>query len=113
MSRFDYHTGTLTMDAAEGYVEAEALFKIDAFWSRHRDRYGMRSIQWVNNISLDSWTFDGRKQTRETAVALLGEDEVARQEDLALIEWRQTAEQDDADEYADQMRDLRHDLAAE
>lgn len=109
----DYHTGTLTLDASEGYIEAEALFEIDALWSRHRDRYGMRSIQWVNSITLDSWTFNGRKQTRETAVALLGEDEVERQEDLALADWRATAEQDDADEYADQMRDMRMYLAAE
>lgn len=109
----DYHPFTLTLDAPEGYVEAEATLEIDAAWSSRRDRYGMRSILHVNEFSLSEWTFDGRKQTRETAVALIGAASVEMQEQLALDAWRSTAEQDDAEEYADYARDLRMDMAAE
>lgn len=109
----DYHTFTLTLDAPEGYVDAEAVLEIDAAWSSRRDRYGMRSIMHINEFSLTEWTFDGRKQNRATAVALIGEDSVEMQEQLALDAWRSTAEQDDAEEYADYARDLRMDMAAE
>lgn len=109
----DYHTATLTLDVSEGYSECEAVFEIDAIWSRHRDHHGMRRVDYVNGCTLESWTFDGRQQTRATAVALIGEAEVERQEDLARTSWLETAEQDDADEYADFKRDQRMDYAAE
>ncbi|MDT1061166.1 hypothetical protein RM190_04795 [Paracoccus sp. CPCC 101403] len=109
----DYHTATLTLDVAEGYSECEATFEVDALWSRHRDRHGMRRVDHVNGVSLESWTFDGRQQNRATAVALIGEAEVERQEDLARTAWLETAEQDDADGYADYQRDQRVAYAAE
>ena len=105
----DYHTGTLVADVNGGMLDAEATYEIDAMWPSHRDRHGMRQILHINSVTLESWLFDGRQQTRATAFALLGEDEVERQEELALIAWRETAEQDDADGYAD----YRHDMAAE
>ena len=105
----DYHTGTLVADVDGGMLDAKATYEIDALWSSRRDRHGMRQILHINSVTLESWLFDGRQQTRATAVALLGEDEVERQEELALIEWRETAEQDDADGYAD----YRHDMADE
>ncbi|MTH66730.1 hypothetical protein [Paracoccus shanxieyensis] len=105
----NYHTDTLTLDASEGLVEAEAIFAIDAAWSSHRNARGYRSIDWISSCELESWTFDGRKQTRATAVALIGEAEVERQENLAMYSWRETASQDEADEYAD----YRHGMAAE
>ncbi|MCV2449393.1 hypothetical protein [Paracoccus sp. DMF] len=105
----DYYTGTLEADVPGGVIDAEAVYEIDAAWSRNRDRYGMRQILHINDFCLESWTFDGRQQTRATAVALLGEAEVERQEEFALEAWRSTAEQDDADGWAD----YRHDMAAE
>lgn len=105
----DYYTGTLEADVDGGVIDAEALYEIDAIWSRHRDRYGMRRVEYVNSIALESWIFGARQQTRATAVALLGEAEVERQEELALMAWRETAEQDEADDWADYC----HDVAAE
>lgn len=105
----DYHSGNLTLDAAEGYSECEARFEIEASWSSRNHR-GVRQVLHISGVSLDEWTFDGRRQTRATAIALLGEAEVERQEDLALIAWRETAEQDDADSYGDYARDLREEM---
>lgn len=104
----DYHSGSLTLDAPEGYSECEARYEIDASWSRRRN--GLRQVLHVSGIQLDEWTFDGRRQTRATAVALLGEAEVERQEDIALIAWRETAERDDADSYGDYACDLREEM---
>lgn len=104
----DYHNGSLTLDEMEGAIEAEAIFEIDATWSR-RSRNGMRSVDHVAGVNLLQWTFGGRKQDRETAVKLAGEEWVAHQEDLALTQWQETAEQDDADSYGDYAYELRRD----
>lgn len=95
----DYHRSTLTLDASEGLIEADAIYSIDVVWGPRRK--GVRSVWHVNDCTLDEWTFDGRKQSRATACALVGEDEVERQEQLALEAWLETAVQDDADGYAD------------
>lgn len=105
----DYHSGNLTLDVPEGYSECEARYEIEASWS-HRNGRGYRQVLHISGVSLDEWTFNGRRQTRDTAVELLGEAEVERQEDLALIEWRETAEQDDADSYGDYARDRREEM---
>ena len=97
----NYHSATLVIEGPEGLIEAEATFAIDAAWSSHRNARGYRSVDWINSCELSEWVFDGRKQTRETAVALAGEAEIERQENLAMIEWRETASQNEADEYAD------------
>lgn len=103
----DYHRTILEADVNGGVIDAEAIYRIDAAWGpRH---HGIRSIWHVNDCTLDEWTFDGRKQSRATACALLGEEEVERQEELACEAWLQTAVQDDADGWAD----YRHDMAAE
>lgn len=103
----DYHRGTLEAYTSGGVIDAEATYSIDAVWGP-RQR-GIRSLWHVNDCTLDCWIFDGRKQSRATAVALLGEEEVARQEDLACEKWMETAAQDDADGWGD----YRYGLAAE
>lgn len=108
----DYHTGTIVLDKDEGMIEAEAVYEIDALWSR-RDHRGWRSVVYVNSVTLISWTYGSRKQNRETAVALAGDDWIQRMEEIAGTEWRETAEQDDADNYGDFLRDQRSDIAAE
>lgn len=108
----DYHTGSICLDEAEGLIEAEAIFEIEASWSSRR-RNGFRSIDYVSGVRLLSWTYGARKQTRETAVALAGEAWVEAQEDHALTEWRRSAEQDEADNYGDFAYEQRRDMAAE
>lgn len=103
----DYHRGTIEADVDGGVIDAEAIYRIDAVWGP-RNR-GVRSIWHVNDCTLDEWTFDGRKQTRATLCALLGEDEVERQEQLALEAWLETAVENDASDWAD----YRYDMAAE
>lgn len=71
---------TLTLDAPEGYSECPATYSIGTQWDNGR------LLRW-DACTLDEWAFNGRKQTRATAVALLGEDEVRRQEELAGERW--------------------------
>lgn len=108
----DTHTGSLIIDAPEGYIEAEATFTIAACWSRRNSR-GYRTVDYVSDAELESWIFNGRKQTRETAVALMGEDAVQQSEQFSVEEWRETATQNDADEYGDWKYEQRRDIAAE
>lgn len=88
-----HYTGTLCLDAHEGCVDAPAVYEIDAIWSQG-DVYPM-------SVVLLSWTFDGRQQTRNTAVALIGADEVERQEAHACKAWCETAIRDMLDARAD------------
>lgn len=104
----DYHSGSQTLDEMEGAIEAEALFEIDATWSR-RGRNGFRTVEHVAGVNLLQWTYGGRKQTRETAIALAGPGWIEKQEEIALTAWRGTAEQDDADSYGDYAGDKRRD----
>ncbi|WP_353144915.1 hypothetical protein [Paracoccus sp. (in: a-proteobacteria)] len=103
------HDGTMTLDTAEGYIEAPARFEVDADWSRNRNRWGYKTVEQVNACNLTAWNLGAATLPRETAVAILGESEVERQEDLAAEAWEQTAVSDEADGYAD----WRHDMAAE
>lgn len=95
-----FHRDTLTMDVAEGYTECEAIYRISASWGARR-RGGSRELLAAHDCTLDGWFFGGRPQSRATAVALLGEAEVDRQEEAACIRWMEDAEADDADEWAD------------
>lgn len=80
MTAWESHTGTLTLDAPEGYSDCPATYTITTGWDH------TRLVEW-NGCALDEWTFGGRKQTRDTAVDLLGHDEVSRQERIAGDEW--------------------------
>lgn len=95
------HIGTLTLDGREGYVEAPAIYDLAATW--------VQGDVIVTGCRLASWIFDGRQQTRETAVALIGEDAVVEHEARAARDWKATARRDMADDRADS----RHWLAAE
>lgn len=103
-----YHTGTLTIDAAEGYCECEAVFKIDATWSTQRVN-GMRQLYSAQIVWVSNWTFNKLPQTEATALAILGTHEFDRQCQLALEEWRETAVQDEAAEYGDYQLQQRRD----
>ena len=85
------YTGTLYLDAADH--ECPAVYELDVIW--------MQGEPYVNSVRLDEWTFGGRRQTRETAVALIGDGEVQRQEGEAVEAWLPTAERDRDDDRAD------------
>lgn len=101
------HAGQLTIDAPEGYSECVAVYRVYATWSA-RNRKGYRTIEDAH-CTLKHWTFNGRPQTRSTAIALMGEKEVQRQEDLALSAWEEKAPQEDAEGWADYQSDLKAD----
>ena len=85
------YTGTLYLDAAD--LECPAVYEIADYWVQGEPQ--------VAAVDLISWTFDGRLQTRETAVLLIGDGEVQRQEGEAVEAWLDTAERDMADARAD------------
>lgn len=89
MQAWETHYGTLTLDAVEGYVEAEAIFQITTSYD---DAGIIRGRGWRSGechaCRIEEWTFNGLTQTRETAIALLGEDEVKRQEAAAGADWQ-------------------------
>ncbi len=88
-----HHTGTLCLDAPEGYNECPAVYELGVSW--------VMGEPIVVAVDLISWTFDGRQQTRDTAVALIGDAEVQRQESEAVEAWLDTALRDMADARAD------------
>ena len=88
-----HYTGTLCLDAHEGYCECEAVYEIADIWSQGEP--------FAAGVDLISWTFDGRQQTRATAVALIGDGEVQRQEADACEAWLDTARRDMLDARAD------------
>lgn len=96
-----HHTGTLYLDAPEGYCECPATYELAVCW--------VMGDPVITAVNLLSWTFDGRQQTRDTAVALIGDGEVQRQEADACEAWLETAHRDMIDERAD----MRADMAAE
>lgn len=108
----DYHDGTLTIDEAEACIEAAATYEIAACWSP-RDRRGYRRVDYVSDVRMTGWVFGGRRQTRETAVALAGEDAVSAAEWIAVEKWLETASRNDADDYGDWAYEQRRDMAAE
>ena len=71
------HPGTLCLDAPEGYNECPAVYQMQVEYYRGRPDNFVRA-------TLMTWTFNGREQSRMTAVEMLGEDEVSHQEQLAL-----------------------------
>ena len=96
-----HYTGTLCLDAPEGYNECPAVYDLDVIWCQGEP--------YVSSVQLLSWTFDGRQQTRDTAVALIGDGEVQRQEADACEAGLDTARRDMLDARAD----MRADMAAE
>ena len=74
------HDAHLTLDAAEGYAECAATYQMTVEYSRGR-------VVDLISATLTDWIFNGRHQTRATAVALLGDEEVERQEELTAAQW--------------------------
>ena len=74
------HEATLTLDAPEGYAECAATYQMAVTYRRGR-------VDDLRRAELTDWIFNGRHQSRATAVALLGQSEVTRQEELTASQW--------------------------
>lgn len=104
------YSHSLTIDTPDVLVDGvDAKYLIDATWER-RNRAGYCGIREAT-CSLASW--GQSHHSRDMAVALSDDAWVDLQERAALEAWLENAARDEADEWADWQRDMRHDMAAE
>ena len=87
MEAWDDHTNQLSISGPEGELTCEAVYTITV--NIHRGK-----IEEVVRAELIEWTFDGRILDRPLAAAILGRDEVKRQEELVRKELAERPDDD-------------------
>lgn len=80
------YSGTLTIDEPGVLIdEVPAIYLVSEQWTGF-SYLSLPTLIWAS-CRLDKWMCGDRPQTRETAVALAGEDRIQMQEKIACEEW--------------------------